>query len=82
MRANVELRTSHVELLPLPQHPSKTGTGVVYVRVLLFARFLFAVRLTLFGASGLPCTSHWTYIIVPPTTTGTLPRDRMSSMAS
>lgn len=56
--------------------PTENGQSSVFVHVLSGA------HLTLFGASGLPCTSHWTYIIVPPTTTGTLPRDKMSSMAS
>lgn len=35
-----------------------------------------------FGASGTPWTSHCTYIMVPPTTTGTRSLERMSSMAS
>lgn len=38
--------------------------------------------LAFLGASGVPCTNHWTYIIVPPTTIGTRPRERISLMAS
>ena len=34
------------------------------------------------GASGWPWTSHWWYIMVPPTTTGTLPRPHTSSIAA
>ena len=33
-----------------------------------------------FGASGMPWTNHWIHMVLPPTTTGTLPRSKISKM--